>query len=448
MKHGIWGRGSVAIPSLAAAVLALGACSAGSLGSSDDDGGDGGEGGGIELSYLVDNQEITVAQAEAIAAAFTEANPDITIDVESRPQGADGDNIVKTKLATGEMEDIFAYNSGSLLQALDPATNLVPLTDEEWVSTVDESFLSSVRVGEDIYGAPVGAAMGGGILYNKAVYEELGLEVPTTWDEFMANNEAIKAAGIDPVIQSYGDTWTSQLFVLADFHNILAEDPEWADKYTSNDPSAKYSSEPAITGFERLQEVAEAGYVNADYATLKYEQALPYLAEGKGAHYPILTFALPALVALDEANSENIGFFGQPSDDGSAPGMTLWAPGGLYIPTSTTGEKLEAAKEFAAFFTTAEGCEAFESVAPPGGPYVQSECELPDDAPAAVADMQAYVDAGTAFPALEFVSPVKGPNLEKITVEVGSGITPAADGAARYDEDVKAQAEQLGLEGW
>jgi raffinose/stachyose/melibiose transport system substrate-binding protein len=62
--------------------------------------------------------------------------------------------------------------------------------------------------------------------------------------------------------------------------------------------------------------------------------------------------------------------------------------------------------------------------------------------------MQAYVDAGTALPALEFLSPVKGPNLEKITVEVGSGITSAADGAARYDEDVKAQAEQLGLEGW
>jgi raffinose/stachyose/melibiose transport system substrate-binding protein len=51
-------------------------------------------------------------------------------------------------------------------------------------------------------------------------------------------------------------------------------------------------------------------------------------------------------------------------------------------------------------------------------------------------------------PALEFVSPVKGPALEQITVEVGSGIRSPQDAAARYDEDVKKQAQQLGLPGW
>ena len=50
-------------------------------------------------------------------------------------------------------------------------------------------------------------------------------------------------------------------------------------------------------------------------------------------------------------------------------------------------------------------------------------------------------------PALEFLSPVKGPALEQITVEVGSGIPPAEDGAALYDQDVKKQAKQLGLAG-
>ena len=41
-----------------------------------------------------------------------------------------------------------------------------------------------------------------------------------------------------------------------------------------------------------------------------------------------------------------------------------------------------------------------------------------------------------------------GPSLEQITVEVGSGIRSAKDGAALYDEDVKKQAQQLGLPGW
>ncbi len=65
-----------------------------------------------------------------------------------------------------------------------------------------------------------------------------------------------------------------------------------------------------------------------------------------------------------------------------------------------------------------------------------------------VSDMQPYFDEGKTNLALEFLSPIKGPTLEQITVAVGSGITSAEDGAAQYDEDVKKQAQQLGLEGW
>jgi raffinose/stachyose/melibiose transport system substrate-binding protein len=75
-------------------------------------------------------------------------------------------------------------------------------------------------------------------------------------------------------------------------------------------------------------------------------------------------------------------------------------------------------------------------------------CELPADVPQAVKDVVAYVKKGNITPALEFSSPIKGPALEQITVEVGSGLRSAADGAALYDQDVKKQAQQLGLKGW
>jgi len=68
--------------------------------------------------------------------------------------------------------------------------------------------------------------------------------------------------------------------------------------------------------------------------------------------------------------------------------------------------------------------------------------------PQAIKDIQPYVDRGDATPALEFQSPVKGPALEQITVEVGSGLRSAAAGAALYDQDVKKEAQQLGLKGW
>ena len=114
---------------------------------------------------------------------------------------------MKTRLATGDMAEVFIYNNGSLLQAIKPEQNLTPLDDQPWAGQLDETFAESSK-GSDgkIYGGPSGTAFGGGVLYNIPIYEKLNLEIPKTWDEFMANNEKIKADGsADPVEQTYGE---------------------------------------------------------------------------------------------------------------------------------------------------------------------------------------------------------------------------------------------------
>jgi raffinose/stachyose/melibiose transport system substrate-binding protein len=65
-----------------------------------------------------------------------------------------------------------------------------------------------------------------------------------------------------------------------------------------------------------------------------------------------------------------------------------------------------------------------------------------------VKDVATYIDTGKSAPALEFLSPIKGPSLEQICVAAGTGqMTPDA-AAAAYDKDVEKQAQQLGLPGW
>ncbi len=423
-----------------ALALTLAGCSAG--------GSDSGEGGATSLTFLVDNGEATVATAQALVDAFEAENSDISIEVDTRPQGADGDNVVKTRLATGEMADLFQYNSGSLMQALNPDQTLVNLQDEAYVGKFDENFVKSVSTDNGVYGVPMGQSMAGAVIYNKDIYAELGLEVPTTWDEFIANSEAIKAAGTAaPIVQTYGDTWTSQLFVLGDFNNVLAEEPDWAEKYTNNE--AKYVDEPAIAGFEHLQQAFEADLYNEDFASATYADGVSMVATGEGAQYPILTFAASQLMTTNPEAADVVGTFPIPGGDAASNGLTVWMPTNtVYVPKSTEGDKLEAAKKFLEFLTTPESCDIQAESNAPQGPFVIEGCELPDDVPAMVSDMQPYFDEGRTNLALEFLSPIKGPALEQITVAVGSGITSAADGAAQYDEDVKKQAQQLGLEGW
>lgn len=401
---------------------------------------------GEALSFLVDNGPQTVAATQALADQFMAANPDIKIEIETRPGGGDGDNIVKTRLATGEIGDVFLYNSGSLFQQINPQKYLVDLTGEPWQAGIQPTFQKVVTAGGKIYGAPIQTAMGGGVLYNKKIYADLGLQVPKTWAEFMANNEKIKAAGKVPVIQTFKETWTSQLFVLGDYFNVQAAVPNFAEDYTAN--KAKFATTPAaLKGFEHQADVFKAGYLNKDFAAATFDDGLRMLASGEGAHYPMLTFAIGAIKQNSPDSLKDIGFFALPGDDAASNGVTAWMPPGLYI--SNESEHLDAAKKFVAFVASEKGCEAQTAGAGVTGPYLVKACALPADVPPAVADLQSYFDkAGAAAPALEFVSPVKGPSLEQITVEVGSGIRAPADGAALYDEDVKKQAQQLGLPGW
>src|SRR3954470_4099063 len=150
--------------------FALGACSAGSLGSSDD------SGGKVTLSFLVDNTQSTVASAEQLAKDFHAKNSNITVKVETRPGGTEGDNIIKTRLSTGDMVDVFNYNTGSLFNAIAPQKNLLSGNDEPWVANLDDNFKKTVTADGQVYGAPVGGFMGGAVLYSIPVYQKLGLK--------------------------------------------------------------------------------------------------------------------------------------------------------------------------------------------------------------------------------------------------------------------------------
>ena len=50
-----------------------------------------------------------------------------------------------------------------------------------------------------------------GVIYNRDLFDKVGVSaVPTTWSEFLAVCEKFKSAGITPIYQTYGDTWTTQ----------------------------------------------------------------------------------------------------------------------------------------------------------------------------------------------------------------------------------------------
>ena len=397
----------------------------------------------VTVSLLIDNQT-SLDGINAITAAIREKHNIIT-EIELRPGGDEGDNLVKTRLATGEMADLMWYNSGSLFMALGPEAYFLDLTNEPFMANVDDGFKPAVTVDGKVYGIPGAAGMGGGWLYNKRVYDELGLSVPNTWEALMNNCQIIKDAGKTAIIASYRDSWTSQLIFLADFYNVYKADPGFADRFTNN--QAKMATTPAaLRSFEKLAEPNTRGFMNSDFMATTYENALSMLANGDGVHYPMLTFALSGIVETYPEYANDIGIFGQPGDNAGDHGLTMWTTAGIYL--NKNSPNIEALKTWAGFYASVDGVNAFMSVQLPDGPMSIKGASMPDNILPAVKDMQPYADAGKTAPALEFLSPLKGPNLPQICVEVGAGIRTPVEGAGDYDNDVEKQAAQLGLPGW
>lgn len=399
---------------------------------------------GTTLTLLIDNTSPTVG-IEAIAALAKE-KLGIDLEIEVRPGGAEGENVVRTRLAAGEMADLCYFNSGSLLSSLNPAQNFVDLTDMPFMSTFSDSYKVTVTVDGKVYGVPSGSSFVGAWLYNKAVYRELGLEVPHTWADLMANCEKIKAADKTAVIASFGDDWSSQLILLADFYNVQKHSPNFAQDFNNN--KAKYAADPAaFKAFQKMAEVYQKGFMNADYNTNTYDYALQMLVEGSGVHYPMLTNAITNIEKnFGREAADNIGVFGQPGDNADDHGLTVWLPNSIYV--YKNGANVETALKWIELFVSPEGLATYAAATQAEGPYVVSGVQMPENAYEGVKDMMPYFEAGKTAPALEFITSVKGPNSPQICIECMGGLRTPEECAAEYDADVEKQAKQLGLAGW
>ncbi|MFP3155997.1 extracellular solute-binding protein [Lachnospiraceae bacterium ZAX-1] len=390
----------------------------------------------VEITMLI-NSNMSLAGVKA-ACAVIEEKSGIKVEIEALAGGS-GDNVVKTRLASGDMADICTYNAGSLLQALNPSEYFIDLSGEEWIDRLDDTFRSTVTFDGNVYGVPTASTQIGAILYNKEIYAKYNLEVPTTWEEFLKNCDILKEAGENAIIGSFGDSWTTQVLYLGDHYNVMKAVPDFAEKFGAGE--AKYATSPA--GLESFQKLADTQpYYNADYMATTYDDACDMLVNGEGAHWVMLTQALTNIYDLYGDDVNKIGLFGIPGEED--PGLTVFIQGTLL--GNKNSDKQDAIKRFMELYISEEALDAYTAAVLPDGPYSIKGYELPDNVYDAIKDAQKYFADGKTVTALEFQTPVKGPNLPAICQEVGSGLITAEEAAKAYDDDCLKQAMQLGLD--
>lgn len=209
---------------------------------------------GAEMRFFHDNPEWQ-ENFEAVAAAFEEETGYILDPTEFDTQVYK--SRVKVDLTNPRAPGGYKWWFGFRARELTDAGLAADLSDV-WDET-GEYFAEGVREGltqNDIaYGFPLHVSYWVWY-YSKPVYEEYGLELPTTWDEFMDQLQFFADEGVYGIGNTIGDSrWTSFIVfqellyrIDAEFYNdLMAGEASWTD-------------DQAVRAMEIWKEMLDSGF--------------------------------------------------------------------------------------------------------------------------------------------------------------------------------------------
>ncbi|MCC6309941.1 MAG: extracellular solute-binding protein [Trueperaceae bacterium] len=150
-----------------------------------------------------------VAAYEKFIAEFHAQNPDINVTF-TPYLNTEYNTIVSTALQGGGGPDIVHLRAYGGMEPLAQAGLLVRLDDKvPALGGFDPGILlgATNRADGGVYGVPF-ALQTVQVLYNVDMFESLGLSVPTTWAEFLAVGDALKASGVYALANGAKEPWT------------------------------------------------------------------------------------------------------------------------------------------------------------------------------------------------------------------------------------------------
>lgn len=351
-------------------------------------GGDAGGGtGSANVVYVVPSSWASTGAFADNVDAWEEKTGN-TVEIQAIPD-EQYDDTVRARLQGGEGVDIYAGQDG----VDDPSAIMLEVDESAFADRMAASVLESMRAPDGkIYGYPAADGLSSfGVIYNKTVFADAGVEVPATLDELTTAFATIKAADVTPLFLSGADGWTLLQHRNAVNANLLGQDADVADALAANETTWSEVS-GALPQYEALQAWTEAGDLNVDAVTAKYENALAAVADGSAATIINGSWAIGE-IRKQNADAE-IGFFALPTADGENT-IGLSRPNILHIAASS--KVADAAADLLTFLVEPENVAAHLAKAPGIPAFTDVAVENQDPA---IGDIQAYIDneqSGAAF---------------------------------------------------
>lgn len=343
-------------------------CSSGDSTGNKSEGSESSDGGKVKIKFLSAMELVD----EDMITAFEEANPDIDVEYDYVDSGNYSAKFAALA-SSHELPDVFWTQSGYycdqiseglLMDISDDLADTAYEGDLPWKDTYIPSLLESLQniaytgCGEMEsydYGVPFTMTTVA-VMYDKNIYETLGLSIPENWDDFVANCEAVKNAGYSALsVQSNTCIdWMPRLF----WDQFCRDEIEEQGK-TFESGEMTFATESVQKGLEGYKDLWDKGYLPENFMTSDLDTTAQLFLQGKLAHVLIAPDKLEYI--MDNApDTMELGTFPLPGIAG-LPSRSLGGASNIFAVSADT-EQREAAVRLLKYLTSRTNFETDEGL--------------------------------------------------------------------------------------
>lgn len=213
------------------------------------------------------------------------------------------------------------------LHPLDTVTGRYTALLEE---TADGIFSISEEAVLDNYMFPIYGTFQG-LYYNRSLFKELNIENPTSWENLLADIEAIKAKGITPIAAGFADEGLDYMI---------------EEMILSEGGTAEHSYQPSfgvVSSWERavndIKTLESLGAFTADCYNVSFEDALEAFLNGEAAMIVAPSTAVDFSGSVTADDVKVVGFPGTPTGKREEGAFVGRIEHGVYVGKSNFNKK-------------------------------------------------------------------------------------------------------------
>ncbi len=292
-------------------------------------------------------------QAE-IAEGFKALHPEVT-EIVFDAQGTFENEVSRTQNAqlAGEQMDVLVCAGNPTNTSYQPLGLLEPVDElaAEIAPLLNEGALEAFTIDGTVWGIPLSGIAVTTFFYNKTLFDELGIEAPETYEDFVAAAPAIEAAGVQPVVHNGRDLWMWPIYYMSGLGQTTGG--AQMDKTISNlRGETKFTDEADVKALALTRQWMDDGLLAPGSMDLDTEGRNSAFLNGDAAAYFGASWDLAAL--RETVTDFELGIFRFPSygEIGAEPVAFGGIENGLCI--ARTSEHKELAAEFIRYVASEE----------------------------------------------------------------------------------------------